>query len=152
MTNSAGIENEVEILKSRILAHDAVMDLKLYVQYYSFGRLSKHLMYNAQPICVDVDSMSLAQWDKGLLEGAKSISLTITRRNQQYEVEGETIYNGEPTGTFYQKLKSTASQHPNRLWRVGVHQEWYKENGGRYQLYGKGLDSDDSGYWLCQGY
>ena len=106
MTNSAGIENEVEILKSRILAHDAVMDLKLYVQYYSFGRLSKHLMYNTQPVCVDVDSMSLAQWDKGLLEGAKSISLTITRRNQQYEVEGETIYKGEPTGTFSQKFKS----------------------------------------------
>ena len=106
MTNSAGIENEVEILKSRILAHDAVMDLKLYVQYYSFGRLSKHLMYNTQPVCVDVDSMSLAQWDKGLLEGAKSISLTITRRNQQYEVEGETIYNGKPIGTFSQKFKS----------------------------------------------
>ena len=29
MTNSAGIENEVEILQSRILARDAVIDLKL---------------------------------------------------------------------------------------------------------------------------
>jgi uncharacterized protein involved in exopolysaccharide biosynthesis len=67
MTNSAGIDNEVEILQSRILAHDAVMDLKLYVQYYAYGRLSKHLIYNTQPVSVDVDSVSLSQWDKGLL-------------------------------------------------------------------------------------
>ena len=31
MSNSAGIENEMEILKSRVLARDAVNDLKLYV-------------------------------------------------------------------------------------------------------------------------
>ena len=41
MTNSAGIENEVEILESRILARDAVVDLKLYVEYKSAGRLKK---------------------------------------------------------------------------------------------------------------
>jgi capsular exopolysaccharide synthesis family protein len=106
MTNSAGIENEVEILQSRILAHDAVMDLKLYVQYYAFGHLSKHLIYNSQPVSVDIDSVALSQWDKGLLEGAKSIKMTIARRNQQYEVEGETIYNGKPTGSFSHKFKS----------------------------------------------
>ena len=39
MTNSAGIDNEVEILQSRILARDAVKDLKLYVQYYAKGRV-----------------------------------------------------------------------------------------------------------------
>jgi len=106
MSNSAGIENEMEILKSRILAHDAVMDLKLYAQYYTFGRLSKHLVYNTQPVSVDVDSVSLAQWDKDLLEGAKSIQLTITRRNNQYQVEGETMYRGEPTGSFSHEFKS----------------------------------------------
>ena len=106
MTNSAGIENEIEILQSRILAHDAVKDLKLYVQYYVFGRLSKSLVYNTQAVSVDVDSVSLAEWDKGLLEGAKSIQLTITRRNNQYEVEGETMYKGETTGSFTQKFAS----------------------------------------------
>jgi uncharacterized protein involved in exopolysaccharide biosynthesis len=33
MTNSAGIENEVEILQSRLLAREAVIDLKLYTEY-----------------------------------------------------------------------------------------------------------------------
>ena len=106
MTNSAGIDNEVEILQSRILAHDAVMDLKLYVQYYAYGRLSKHLIYNSQPVSVDVDSVSLSQWDKGLLEGAKFIKLTILRRDQQYEVEGEMMYKGKSEGTFAHKFKS----------------------------------------------
>ncbi len=106
MTNSAGIDNEVEILQSRILAHDAVMDLKLYVQYYAYGRLSKYLIYNSQPVSVDVDSVSLSQWDKGLIEGAKSIKLTISRRDQQYEVEGEMMYKGKSEGTFAHKFKS----------------------------------------------
>ena len=106
ITNSAGIENEIEILKSRILAHDAVKDLKLYVQYYVFGRLSKSLVYNTQAVTVDVDSVSLAEWDKGLLEGAKSIQLTITRRNNQFEVEGETMYKGETTGSFTHQFTS----------------------------------------------
>ena len=106
MTNSAGIDNEVEILQSRILARDAVMDLKLYVQYYAYGRISKRIVYNEQPVSVDVDSVSLAQWDKELLEGAKSIKLTINRRNQQYEVEGETFYKGKSTGSFAKEFKS----------------------------------------------
>ena len=106
ITNSAGIENEIEILQSRILAHDAVKDLKLYVQYYVFGRLSKSLVYNTQAVSVDVDSVSLAEWDKGLLEGAKSIQLTITRRNNQYVVEGETMYKGETTGSFTHQFTS----------------------------------------------
>ena len=106
ITNSAGIENEIEILQSRILAHDAVKDLKLYVQYYVFGRLSKSLVYNTQAVSVDVDSVSLAEWDKGLLEGAKSIQLTITRRNNQYVDEGETMYKGETTGSFTHQFTS----------------------------------------------
>ena len=37
MTNSTGIDNEIEILKSRVLALGAVNDLKLYVEYRSEG-------------------------------------------------------------------------------------------------------------------
>ena len=110
MSNSAGIENEVEILQSRVLARDAVMDLKLYTQYYKKGRLSKVLVYNTQPVSVDIDSVSLAQWDKGLLEGAKSIQLSITRHNDGYDVQGETFYQGKPTGNFshqFAKLPAT---------------------------------------------
>ena len=39
MSNSEGIDNEIEILGSRSVAQDAVRDLKLYVNYITKGRL-----------------------------------------------------------------------------------------------------------------
>ncbi len=100
MSNSAGIENEMEILNSRILARDAVNDLKLYVQYYSFGRISKRVRYGSQPVNVDLDSATLNQWDRELLEGTKSIRLTITRKGDKYMVKGETLYKGKAKSEF----------------------------------------------------
>ena len=93
MTNSAGIENEVEILKSRLLARDAVMDLKLYVQYCTLGRVGKLVVYGDQPISVDLDSATLNQWDRELLEGAKSIKMVITRKGKNYDVTGKTLFS-----------------------------------------------------------
>ena len=112
MSNSAGIENEIEILKSRILARDAVKDLKLYVQYRTTGRMKKQLIYRTQPVNVDLDSATLEQWDKNLLEGAKSIRLYVSKREKHYEVTGETVLNGKVTGEFTQEcLKLPASVH-----------------------------------------
>ena len=104
MSNSAGIENEVEILQSRVLARDAVLDLKLYTQYATFGRMTKQLVYNTQPVSVDIDSVSLSQWDKELLDGVKSIQLTIEHHDGQYEVKGETFFNDKSSGSFSQKF------------------------------------------------
>ena len=104
MTNSAGIENEVEILQSRILARDAVKDLKLYVQYYTKGRVKTMQLYKTQPINVEPDSAMLDSWDEGLLEGMKSIRMTIIKREKGYEVEGQLMYNGKPKSEFEQEL------------------------------------------------
>jgi capsular exopolysaccharide synthesis family protein len=104
MTNSTGIENEMEILKSRILARDAVVDLKLYAQYYIFGRLSKHIVYGSQPVSVDLDSAALNQWDRELLEGNKSIKMVISRKGNDYEIKGETLYKGETQSQFSQTV------------------------------------------------
>ena len=106
MSNSAGIDNEVEILSSRILAREAIKDLKLYTQYFAYGRLSKHLIYKKQPVNVEIDSVSLDQWDKELLDGAKSIKLTISRSDDKYYIEGETLYKGESTSDFSKTLSS----------------------------------------------
>lgn len=105
MTNSTGIENEMEILKSRILARDAVRDLKLYTQYVLAGRMTNHLVYNTQPVSVDIDSLSLSQWDMELLDSLKTIKLTIQRHNGLYEVKGETYNNGIATGSFSRNIK-----------------------------------------------
>ena len=104
MTNSAGIENEVEILQSRILARDAVKDLKLYVQYYDKGRVKQQLAYKTNPICVEPDSVMLDNWDKELLDGMKSIRMTIEKRQKGYKVEGKLILNGKPAREFSQNI------------------------------------------------
>ena len=105
MSNSEGIENEMEILQSRILARDAVRDLKLYVQYVRESRLGKDvLMYKSQPISVDIDSAALNAWDRGLLEGAKSIKVQLSRKGSQYKVEGQTLYGGQPQGSFSETI------------------------------------------------
>lgn len=104
MTNSAGIENEVEILQSRILAHDAVMDMKLYVEYKSAGRLRKSLVYRNQPVTVDLDADHLAVMDRELLNGRKSIALELTKKDGKYSVKGKALLNGKLVKEFNQDL------------------------------------------------
>ena len=106
MSNSEGIENEMEILQSCILARDAVLDLKLYVEYRSVGRFTKPLVYKTQPISADLEPDSLAQWDKDLLYGAKSITMSVNRQGNSYRVKGKTLYRGKPVGSFEKVLQS----------------------------------------------
>lgn len=104
LSNSEGILNEVEILRSHILARDAVKDLKIYVDYYMPGRIRDKLVYKTQPVCVELDLATLERWDKVLLDfdSLKCIHLSITKRAKHYEVEGVTLLGGKPTGTFTQ--------------------------------------------------
>ena len=84
ISNSTGIENEVEILKSRILSLEAVKDLKLYIEYRSEGKIKKSLIYKTQPINVDLDPASLERLDKS---SPGWFSLRITRSNDTYNVK-----------------------------------------------------------------
>ncbi len=85
ISNSTGIENEVEILKSRILALDAVKDLKLYVEYQTEGKVKKSLIYKTQPITCDLDSLHLAELDK-LRTGFR---FKIVKEGEKYHVIGD---------------------------------------------------------------
>ena len=85
MTNSAGIDNEVEILKSHVLAKEAVKNLKLYVEYYAKGRLRESLIYKTQPVSVDLDSVGLAKLDKMRAQ----LIMTLTYDGKTYKVESE---------------------------------------------------------------
>ena len=59
ISNSTGIDNEMEILTSHSLAEQAVRDLKLYTTYYSVGKVKANLMYKDQYISVDMDPAHL---------------------------------------------------------------------------------------------
>ena len=134
MSNSAGIENEMEILSSRILAREAVKDLKLYVQYYSFGRLSKQVVYGTQPVSVDLDSAVINQWDRELLDGLKSIKMVITRNGGRYSVKGETVFNGRPTAEFSQEVSKLPASVKTEYGVLTLTQHGKKEleDGNKY--------------------
>jgi len=84
ITNSNGIDNEIEILQSHILAEKAVKDLKLYVEYKKEGRIKSRLIYKSQPVSVDIDPTSLDKMDETMLP----IKMKIVKEGKTYKVEG----------------------------------------------------------------
>ena len=95
MTNSAGIDNEIEVLQSRVLLRDVVRELKLYTEYRTNGRVRDFIVYGNQPVNVDLDPASLDSLDKALLEGGMvgSLNMQITRTEAGYKLEGR-VFNG----------------------------------------------------------
>ena len=95
MTNSAGIDNEIEVLQSRVLLRDVVRELKLYTEYRTNGRIRDFIVYGNQPVNVDRDPASLDSLDKALLEGSMigSLNMQITRTDEGYKMEGK-VFNG----------------------------------------------------------
>lgn len=113
MTNSNGIDNEVEILASHILAREAVKDLKLYVSYKEEGRIKNHLIYKTQPINVDIDPLSLEKMDDiNRQERARLVKMEIKKDDYGYKVIGKvltTIKNNEeiPFESSFKTLPAT---------------------------------------------
>ena len=85
ISNSTGIENEIEILQSRILSLEVVKDLKLYVEYYQQGRITKNLIYKTQPVNVDLAAEGLEYLDNSVIP---FFSMSMTKEGNKYHVEG----------------------------------------------------------------
>ena len=81
VSNSTGIDNEMEILTSHSLAIQAVRDLKLYAEYFSVGQVKDVILYRTQPISVDVDAAHLEKLNR-------PIDLLIEREGSAYHVTG----------------------------------------------------------------
>ncbi len=96
ISNTEGIDNEMEILSSHTLATDVVKDLKLYVTYRMKGRVKDMLLYKNQPVTVDIDADHLATL-------YSPIRLEITKENNTYKVTGSyfiTDEEGASTGPY----------------------------------------------------
>ena len=95
ITNSNGIDNEMEILSSHSIAEQAVRDLKLYVNYYIKGKIKYNLLYKTQPISVDVDPAHLEKLNAG-------INLDIVKEGNKYHI----------TGTYYVPISDNEADGP----------------------------------------
>lgn len=95
ISNSTGIDNEMEILTSHSIAEDAIRDLKLYVNYSTKGRVKDIILYRNQPLNVDVDQAHLERLNA-------PINLSITRDSLTYTV----------TGTYYVPTNDNSYEGP----------------------------------------
>ncbi len=82
ISSSTGIDNEMEILSSHLLAEGAINDLKLYINYSAEGHIKDNLLYKNEPISVDIDPTRLDELDK-------PINLVIEQNAKGYHITGK---------------------------------------------------------------
>ena len=95
LTNSTGIDNEVEVLQSRMLLRDVVKDLKLYTEYRREGRVRHIITYNQQPINIDLDPEHLDSLDYNLLEKSQSLKMKVWREGNKYFLSYVVVVDGK---------------------------------------------------------
>ena len=114
MTNSSGIDNEVEVMQSRILMRDVVRELHLNAEFRSKGHIKDQLVYRKQAVSVEMDPVVLDSLDKDYMEwGEKSsIRMEITRKKDGYFVEGATYQSGNEKDSRHQPFQENIDSLP----------------------------------------
>jgi len=106
LTNSTGIDNEVEVLQSRVLLRDVVKDLKLYVSYRREGRVKDAIVYQRQPFSIDLDPQHLDSLDFNLLEKTQWLKIKVWLEDGKYMLEGSAMEGKEELKNFSCKRDS----------------------------------------------
>ena len=106
LSSSEGIQNEIEILQSHILARDAVKSLKLYTSYKFDGFMKDDIIYRDQPVNVDLDPEHLDWFDEEYLNVVHSISLTVEKTAKGYHVSGALYDGSNEHSSFSKSFKS----------------------------------------------
>lgn len=86
---SLNVENEKEVIKTKLLAKDVVEDLGLYTEIRLQKFLRSHLLYKNQPVNVTVSPEVLQVMNENQPQKIYSIKLTIDKSDAGYTVEGK---------------------------------------------------------------
>lgn len=106
MSNSNGIDNEIEILSAHDLAQLAVHDMKIYVNYYHKSAFKDPLVYKEQEVSVDLDLPHLKKLNA-------PIKLSIEKEGTKYHVRG--TYNLPIDAFSFEKETSEFEKTFDRL-------------------------------------
>lgn len=106
LSNSTGINNEIEVLKSRVLLREVVKDLKLYTEYRGEGRVINPINYQTQPVNVDLDPLHLDSLDYNLLERYQWLNMRLFREGTNYIIQGNVMTGNRPSEAFNRRAKS----------------------------------------------
>ena len=134
LNNSTGIDNEVEVLQSRILLRDVVKDLKLYTEYRREGRVKDVIVYNTQPVIIDLDPQHLDSLDINLLEKTQWLDMKIWREGSAYVLSGTVMEGKKKLTPFQHRSDSLPATFRTELGTItvtaNVGREW--EEGKAY--------------------
>ena len=124
ISNSAGIDNEMEILSSHSIAEDAIRYLKLYVNYTTEGKVKDVITYRDQPLVVDIDAAHLDRLNR-------PINLNITKNGSSFVVNGTYSVptdeeNSEGPFSINKKFTSLPATIPTRAGIITIN-----SNNGR---------------------
>ncbi|MQN82134.1 polysaccharide biosynthesis tyrosine autokinase [Prevotella copri] len=106
MSNSNGIDNEIEILSAHDMAQLAVHDMKIYVNYYHKSAFKDPLVYKEQEVSVDLDLPHLKKLNA-------PIKLSIEKEGTKYHVKG--TYNLPIDAFSFEKEASEFEKTFDRL-------------------------------------
>ena len=132
LTNSTGIDNEIEVLQSRMLLRDVVKDLKLYTEYRSEGRIHTSIAYNTQPFTIDLDPQHLDSLDFNLLEVSQWLKMRVWREDTVTMISGSVMNGGIEASTFTRRAKTlpatfttdlgtvTITSNVGKVWKPGT--------------------------------
>lgn len=67
MGTTGGIDNEIEILRSKSMIKQAVIDMGMFMEYQLSGRITKRVIYGSYPIEVQISEGDLAKLTRGFL-------------------------------------------------------------------------------------
>lgn len=101
-----GVENEKEILHSKLIARDVVNDLGLHTEYRLKGLIKKRLIYKTQPVNVEVSPKMLQFFDEELPLKRHRVDMVIDKTDTGYEVEVTLRVNSKKTELPSQFFKS----------------------------------------------
>ena len=120
LSNSTGIDNEVEVLQSRLLLRDVVKDLKLYTEYRREGRVKDVIVYNTQPVIIDLDPQHLDSLDINLLEKTQWLDMKIWREGSAYVLSGTVMEGKKELASFQHRSDSLPATFKTELGTVTV--------------------------------
>lgn len=89
-----GIENEKEIISSKLLARNVVNSLGLHTEYRIKKMLKKRLVYKSQPVNVTASPQLLQFMDDEMPLRSHVVMLSIRRSADDYQVDG-TVVSGK---------------------------------------------------------
>ena len=133
MTTTGGIDNEIEILRSKSMIKQAVLDLGIYTTYRLEGRFSSRTIYGKYPVDAYISRSDLDKMTKGItlqVSQPDSLAYTIeyeymdpvTREETEYKKTVNTLpYTVKtPVGDIYLSKGEAEGLGENRTLYISI--------------------------------